>query len=264
MSVKCKSIIDKLNQLAPIDLAEDWDNIGLLIGDAEANISKILVALDATDSVIEEAIQKDVDLIITHHPVIFKGLKQINTQTVIGNKVIKLISHNISLFSAHTNLDSAKEGISTILADRLKLKDSNVLVPSDTNESNCGIGRIGFVDKISLVDFCEVIKSSFELNYIRVVGDLNKTVNKIAVSPGSSMEYSSIAYKQGADVFITGDIKYHDAQDFKEKGMVLIDAGHFGTEHMIVSVLTYKIKEWFENNVKIFTSECDVDPFIIV
>jgi dinuclear metal center YbgI/SA1388 family protein len=265
MSIKLSSIIDKLNQLAPNELAEAWDNVGLLVGDKEANINKVLVALDATDLVIEEAISKDVDLIITHHPVIFKGIKQINTQSVVGNKVIKLITNNISLFSAHTNLDSAKEGISTILADRLQLKDCNVLAPSNcSSECSCGIGRIGYIDKILLNDLCKVVKSSFGLNNVKVVGDLNKIVTKVAVSPGSSMEYADIAYKQGADVFITGDIKYHDAQDYKEKGVALIDAGHFGTEHMIVQELMEKLQKWFGNNIEIINAKSDVDPFIIV
>lgn len=264
MSIKCIKIIEKFDEIASPRLAENWDNVGLLVGDSNANISKILVSLDATDEVIDEAVNNHVDMIITHHPIIFKGIKKINTDTVLGKKIIKLIKNDICFFCAHTNLDSASEGLSTLLANKLEIKDSKILVPSINNDemNSCGIGRIGTINEMTLDKLCYYVKDKLELESLRVIGDLDKRIKTVSVSPGSSMEFAKEAYKMGADVFITGDIKYHDAQEFEEKGMALIDAGHFGTENIVVPMFEHYLEDCFGNDIEIISSTKSKDPFV--
>lgn len=264
MSVKCDKIINKLEELAPPRLAESWDNVGLLVGDSNMPINKILVSLDATSDVVDEAIDNEVDMIVTHHPMIFKGIKHVNTSTVIGRKLIKLIKNDICVYSAHTNLDSASEGLSVLLANRLRLSNGDILEPNKNFDIlGCGTGRIGYLEEMTLEQLSYYVKDNLDLQSVRVIGDLQKKIKKVAVSPGSSMEFAETAYKNGADVYITGDIKYHDAIDYKEKGMALIDAGHFGTENIVLSMFEQYIKECFGEQVQIITSKINRDPFTI-
>lgn len=265
MSVRCIEIVNKLKELAPPKLAENWDNVGLLVGDSNAEINKILISLDATKEVVDEAVDKKVDMILTHHPIIFKGVKNINTSSVLGRKIIKLIKNDICVYSAHTNLDAANEGLSTYLANMLQLEDSNILEPTNKFDilDQCGTGRIGYIEEMTLDELCNLVKDRLNLDRIRVIGDLKRKVKKIAVSPGSSMEFSETAYKKGADVYVTGDIKYHDAQEYREKGMALIDAGHFGTENIVISMFHDYIVEYFDDKLEIIASTVNSDPFIL-
>ena len=265
MSVKCIDIIKKIEELAPRGLAESWDNVGLLVGDSNAEINKILVSLDATDGVVEEAIDKEVDMILTHHPIFLKGVKNINTTDVLGRKIIKLIKNDICVYSAHTNLDAANEGLSAYLGSRLQLEESEILEPTNNFDiiDQCGTGRIGYIEEMTLDKLCDLVKDVLRLPKVRLIGDPNRVVRRIAISPGSAMEFANIAYKQNADVYITGDIKYHDAQDYKERGMALIDAGHFGTENIVLDMFRDYINEHFQNKLEIITSKVNKDPFVI-
>ncbi|GMQ56367.1 Nif3-like dinuclear metal center hexameric protein [Vallitalea sediminicola] len=265
MSVKCEEIINKLEELAPPKLAESWDNVGLLVGDSNQAIDKVLISLDATKDVVDEAINNKVDMIITHHPIIFKGVKHVNTSTVIGRKLIKLIKNDICVYSAHTNLDSASEGLSVLLADKLQLNDSDILESNNNFDvlDLCGTGRIGYLEEMTLEELSYYVKEMLNIKSVRVIGSLDKKIKKVAVSPGSSMEFADTAYKNGADVYITGDIKYHDAVEYKEKGMALIDAGHFGTENIVLPMFTQYIRQCFGDHLEIITSKINKDPFII-
>ncbi len=259
MSVTCNDITKKLNELAPANLADSWDNVGFLIGDEQAIVRKVLVALDATYAVVQEAINKQVDMIITHHPMIMNGLKQVNKSTIAGKKVMGLIENHISLYSAHTNLDGAKEGLSTFLGHQLAITNSRILSPI-TEE--CGTGQIGELEPMTLDELCQYVKGKLQLDNVRLVGDPQRVVRKIALSPGSSMYFAPLARAAGAEVFITGDVKYHDAQEYREMGLALIDAGHYGTEHIVVKMLRDLIKKWF-SDVEVITANQDTDPFLI-
>lgn len=260
MSITCKEITDKLNELAPAHLADSWDNVGFLIGNEEAEVKKVLVALDATLDVVQEAVRLGAQMIVTHHPMMLEGLKQINSSTIVGQKVMQLVENGIALYSAHTNLDGAKEGLSTLLGHTLELKNRDIL--KEIGEDG-GIGQIGELESMSLRKLCHYIKDKLGISHLRLVGDPERVVSKIATSPGSSMYFAPMAYEAGAEVFITGDLKYHDAQDYKEKGMALIDAGHYGTEHIVVYMLADLLKEWFEGLEVIIAKE-DVDPFRVL
>lgn len=275
MSIKCINIINKIEELAPKRLAYEWDNVGLLIGDYNQNIKKVLISLDASQSVIKEAIEKNVDLIITHHPMIFKGIKQINTSSIVGEKVIKLIKNNISLYTAHTNLDAANSGVSDILAEKLKLHNSKILnITSkeslynnklDRVAEEIGIGRVGELEEeMTLGAFVQSVKEQLELDNVRVVGNLSEKIKKVAVSPGSSMGFVKDAIEAKADVYVTGDIKYHEAFDMLEAGMPLIDAGHFGTENILLPEIKEYLDKHFGKDIEVNLSQVNKDPFTII
>lgn len=268
MSVKCKRIIEELNKLAPEHLAEDWDNVGLIIGDVEQEISKILIALDAIPEVIDEAIENKVDLIITHHPFIFQAIKTIRTDNSLGKSIYNLIKNNIAVYSAHTNLDIAYGGINDVLAQLLEL--DNICILSEfyseecSNEKKYGMGRVGTVKTTSTLDeYARFVKDKLGLSNIRIVGQPNLKVNRVALTTGSGISYIHEAVNKNADVYITGDVKFHDAQKALQSGIAIIDAGHYGTENIIVPVIKRYLQKIQEQDTEldIILSKVNGDPF---
>lgn len=266
MSVKCVDIINIMEELAPIKLAEAWDNPGLLAGNPEAEVKKILVALDATEEVINEAITIGADIIVTHHPVLFSAIKSVTTQNPIGIKLYKLIQNNIGVYSAHTNLDVAFGGTNDVLAEMAGLENIKVLSPTFTDENGkCfGIGRIGEVNKTTFLEFSERLKHKLDLDCLRVVGDLNKIIKTVGLCTGSGFEYMEEAYSLGADVYITADLRFHEAQKALDMGMCIIDATHYASENIIVPVICRHLnKRISEKNMsaEVFESKVDGQTF---
>lgn len=339
MPVKCQTIINYLDQLAPRNLAEQWDNVGLQIGDRTLEIKGILVALDLDPQVVEEALALGANLIITHHPVIFKPLNNIRADSPQGKMLLNIIKNDISVYCAHTNLDSAGQGVNQVLAELLRLENIKVLNPDKFenlfklvfyvpeshlepvrkaitvagagwigNYSDCtfavkgigtfkaaqgstpfigevgvleqtpefrletivtekqvnkvvkaavdahpyeeaaydvypltnrssqlGLGRLGDLPApVSLKDFMDIVKNSLNISTVKYTGDSQALVHKIAVCGGSGASLIHKSVFSGADVLLTGDVKYHEAQEAKALGLNLIDAGHFATEYPIV------------------------------
>lgn len=262
MSIKCRRIIEELNKLAPEYLAEEWDNVGLMVGDMEQEVRKVLVALDAIPEVIEEAIQEKVDLIITHHPFILKPLKSIRKDMSMGKRVYDLIQNNIGLYSAHTNLDIAFGGTNDTLANLLELENISILKEMDTY----GMGRIGILKKTyTLEEYAKFIQNKLELSNIRIIGRSEHIINTVALTTGSGMSYIQDAVNKKADVYITGDVKFHDAQKARELGIALIDAGHYGTENIIVPVIKRHLEKINKEDARleIITSKINGEPFIV-
>lgn len=269
MVVSCIDIIECMNEIAPICLAESWDNVGLLVGDKNSTVKKILVALDALNPVIDEAIAIGADLIITHHPIFLKGLSKINSDTLEG-KIYKLIKNNISVYSAHTNFDCAEGGTNDILAKLLSLQNIEILEQTYTINVGSqtkiyGIGRIGLLDKqITLLEFSKFVKQKLGLDNLNIVGDLSKPIKKVALCTGSGSEYLNTAIAKKADVYISGDIKYHIANDAKEIGIALIDGTHYATENIAMPVLKdylqqkAQLQNW---EIEFFNSKLNIQPF---
>lgn len=362
-----KSFIKKVEQKYPLGLAYDWDNVGLLVGDFDMDIKKVLVVLEANEKVIDEAISKDVDLIVTHHPFIFKKMNKINTSDLKGKLIHKLIKNDIALYSMHTNFDIAFEGLNDYFMEIIGLEDTKVLditssevlyklvvyVPTTHvekvkeslsksgaghigNYSNCsfstqgignfkplegtnpyigqigevesvaevkietivpqrvlggvinsmlnahpyeevaydiyklenkgkiyGLGRIGKLDSaINLKELCNNIKKKLNMSHTRVVGDLNSSIKKVAVVTGSGADMIKKAQRSGADVIITGDVKYHDAQDALDIGMNVIDCGHFDTEDIFKDVMERFLCNIDE--IEVIKSEIYLNPFITI
>ena len=216
-------VVEILEELVPPQLAEDWDNVGLMVGRMDHPVKKILFALDFTAEVLEQAIKQKTDLIITHHPAIFTKLKSIRDNDWQSNLLMGAIEHGIAVYSAHTNLDCVGTGVNHVLARRLMLEDLDVL-----DDSN-GLGRIGTSSITSLEDFAALIKKRLKADYV-VVGNAGKKVRRVAVCGGAGSDLIDLALAKGADTLVTGDVKYHSAQKAVFSGLNIIDAGHQATE----------------------------------
>lgn len=365
--MKLKSLIKRIENKYPLDLAYEWDNVGLLIGDIDMDIKKVLVTLEANEKVIDEAINNNIDLIITHHPFIFKKMNKINTLDFKGRLIHKLIKNDIAIYSMHTNFDIANEGLNDYFLEvmgfeNLKILDSTknetlyklaVYVPNShvekvkqsLSKSGCGhignysdcsfsvegignfkplegtnpfIGEQGLIESvnetkietivsqkylggaissminahpyeevaydiyklenkgktfglgrlsklensITLGELSNKIKEKLDMKHIRIVGDINTTINKLAIVTGSGADMVKKAHKQGAQVLITGDVKYHDAQDALDMGMCIIDCGHFETENIFKDVMERFMISIEDIDVE--ASAIDLNPFTII
>lgn len=230
-----------LEEKAPFQLQCDWDNSGLLVGRTDAEVSKVLVALDITQPVVQEAVMQGVQLIVAHHPVIFGRAKSVTDQTAAGQVVLTLAEHHIAAICAHTNLDAVEGGVNDVLALKLGLTGIGQLHQDglDNRGRPVGIGRVGYVPEQSLYDFALAVKGLLGANGLRLV-EGNRPVYKVAVGGGACAGMMDKVLAQGCDTFVTADVKYHDFLDAKAEGLNLIDAGHFPTENMVCSVL----KDW--------------------
>lgn len=362
-------VFKMMEEWAPKHLAYDWDNVGLQIGSYSQQVKKVMITLDVVEAVVDEAIEKNVDLIISHHPMLFKPLRQINTDTHRGRMVKKLLANNISVYASHTNLDAATGGVNDLLAEPLNLKSTEVLVNTHHEElfkiavfvpvshmedvldafnktkaghignySHCtfqtkgqgtfkplegtdpfigsqdklekveeikietivsheilstsineminahpyeevaydiyplknqgesfGLGRIGHLsEKVTLKAFTEHVKKVYDVPSVRVIGDLAKEVKKVAILGGSGEKYFPIAKKKGADVYITGDMTFHAAQDAEYMGLSVIDPGHHIEKVMKQGTRDYLEEKLNLGDVEIMISEISTEPFKFV
>lgn len=235
-----------LDEKAPFSLQEGFDNAGFLVGRKDAAVSKILVALDITEQVAAEAAEQGAHLIVSHHPVIFEGIRSVTDQTGNGRILLFLIEHGIAAICAHTNLDAVDGGVNDILARRLGLTGVGQLKQSGVDRQGrpYGIGRVGYVPEQPLYGFAMAVKRLLGANGLRLV-DGGKPVHKVAVGGGACAGMMGDALIQGCDTFITSDVKYNSFLDARTSGMNLIDAGHFPTEDVIVPVLRDWLAERF-------------------
>ncbi|TYQ15560.1 UNVERIFIED_CONTAM: dinuclear metal center YbgI/SA1388 family protein [Acetivibrio alkalicellulosi] len=367
MSIRFKDIIKFMEIYAPSNLAEDYDNVGLIIGGRDNEIKRIMVCLDVTTKVVDKAVEKSINLIISHHPLIFKGLKRINEDDIKGEIIHKLIKNNIGVYCAHTNLDVADGGINEYLAKTLELSDIKnlknykteslykvvVFVPEESvdlvrqsmsskgagwigNYSDCtfmtkgtgtfnplegsnpyigskhklehveeirletivpknklngvinamikahpyeevaydvyqlnmdgksyGFGKIGMLkEPISFHDFIKSVKEKLDIKNLRVIGRVEKDIEKVAVFCGSYDEGLNHMVKSKADILVTGDVKYHNAMDMVQMEMCVIDAGHFNTEKIVVPMLVDVLSKEF-SQIDIMSNNVEEDPFKI-
>ncbi|MGM0507948.1 MAG: Nif3-like dinuclear metal center hexameric protein [Fusobacteriota bacterium] len=246
-------IIKKLEKKFPRYLKEDWDNVGLLVGENNLEIKKMQISLDLNKKVIQNAIDKKIDMIITHHPFIFKGIKTVTNQTRIGKNIIKLIKNNIAVYTLHTNLDSAKDGLNDYIVEKLGVKESESLIQNEVDENSLygGIGRIYNLETgMKITEYAKKIKKNLKIKNIRVIMDEDKKIKKIGLINGSGMSYVNNMKKAGVDLFITGDIKYHEAFDSLEAGLPLIDIGHYESEVFFSEIIKREISE--DEDIEIF------------
>jgi len=248
-----------LEKLAPNSMKMDWDNVGLLCGSRTKEVRKILVALDPFESVCKEAAALGVDLLITHHPLIFQPVKAITDDISIGRAILTLIKNDIGAINAHTNLDCAPGGVNDVLAQALGLRDIQVIAPSgvDENGNPWGLLRQGTVETQSLAQFLGYIKTALHCSGLKYV-DGGKPVFRVAVGGGACAGEFRDAVNSGCDTFVTADVKYNQFWDAKELGLNLIDAGHFHTENPVCSVLAEKLQAAFPE-VTVILSENHTD-----
>jgi len=257
-----KRIIKNLEQLAPLSLAEPWDNTGLLIGRSNHEVKSVFLALDATEKVIDTAISLRADMLVTHHPLIFTEIKNILDDDFIGKRIIRLIENNINYYTMHTNFDIAVMGKHA--AKLLDLRQCEVLDVTQPNlPAPMGFGCTGQLgEPMSLRACAEWVKEAFSIPNVTIFGDLDAVVRQVSVSPGSGKGMSNAALKQASDVLITGDIGHHEGIDAVAQGIFLIDAGHHGVEHIFVDYM----KDYFKDNwqkIKVYTEE-NFSPFTVI
>ncbi|MCT4585418.1 MAG: Nif3-like dinuclear metal center hexameric protein [Peptostreptococcaceae bacterium] len=364
--MKLVDIIKLIEKDYPLDLCYSWDNSGLLIGDKNFEIKKIMTTLEITKDVVAEAIENDIDLIISHHPFIFKGLKKVTTDSIKGDLIYKLIKNDISVYSAHTNFDIAKNGLNDYIMNKLDIINTKIidktkveklfklctyipkndfqsvkeellnvndlkignyektsfrvdgigsfmgnedssptigeknnleevkefkfemmireesiskvinqlkkihpyeevaydLIPlaNSFDEYTFGLGKVGRLkEEYKLKDFINKIKDILKIENVRFVGNDNLKIKKVGVITGSGSEFAYKAKSMGADIFITGDLKYHEAQDAKEANINILDVGHFGSEHIFMEILKDYLEEKLD--LKIVKSNTNQNPF---
>ncbi len=251
-------IIQQLDRLAPRSAALDWDNVGLLVGSEDWDVKNIYVALDATEEVIEHAISQKADLIVTHHPMIFSSMKQVTDQDLTGRRIMKLLENHIALFAMHTNFDIYKMGE---LADsRLGLTNT---VPLEVIEGDRGLGSVGDLkEEMTLFSFAEFVRDSFGLTNVKVFGPAAGVIHRVAMLPGSGKSEIPLAIEAGADLLITGDIDHHSGIDAVQEGLSIIDAGHYGIEHIFMEYMEPYLAS-LGNDLTVFR-EPMAEPFYIV
>ena len=236
----CRDIMKLIETTYPKHAALEWDNVGLLAGRMDKEVRKIYVALDATDEVIAAAISQGADMLITHHPLLFAPLKQITDEHFIGSRVVKLLQHDISYYAMHTNYDVL--GMAELSAALMGLDDTAVLEVTDAEQMQ-GFGRVGVLPKeMNLKECCELVKKVFRLDGVKVFGDMNKIIRRVAISPGSGKHMTDLALSKGADVFVTAEIDHHEGIDAVAQGMPVIDAGHYGLEHIFIDDISEYLK----------------------
>ena len=230
----CKEIVQVIEAAYPREAALDFDNVGLLAGRTEKEVERVYIALDATDAVIDRAVEAGADMLITHHPLIFSPLKKVTDEDFVSRRVVKLLQNDISYYAMHTNYDVL--GMAELAEKILGIRDSEVLdITMEKDGKQEGIGRIGELEKpMTLEECCVYVKHKLNLGSLKVFGDMQAEVSRLAISPGSGKTAIAAAIAKGADVLVTGDIGHHDGLDAVEQGLAVIDAGHYGTEYIFI------------------------------
>ncbi|MBQ9968047.1 MAG: Nif3-like dinuclear metal center hexameric protein [Oscillospiraceae bacterium] len=252
-----QNILDYLQTFAPTYMKYDWDNVGLLCGSRQKEVKKILVALDPFMDVCQEAAAVGADLIVTHHPLIFRPCKAVTDDDHVGKSILFLLSHGIAAVNAHTNLDCAPGGVNDVLAKTLGLSDIEMIDPIG---ENYGLLRKGSIAPHSLETFMAHVKEKLGTPVLRYV-DAGREVRCVAVGGGSCGDEFEAAYRAGCDTLVTADVKYNHFWDAKELGINLIDAGHYYTENPITAVLAEKLRTAFPEAEVILSAHKDCMQF---
>lgn len=258
--ITVENIMGVMNRIAPKKFAEEWDNPGLLAGSPNAEVTKIFICLDVSYEVIQAAKNFGAQLIITHHPLIFHAIKNIRTDLPLGRKISALIKNDIAVFAAHTNLDSAIGGVNDVLAEKIGLVDVKMF-----GDEEISLGRIGRLSEpVTIEKFAAHIKKVLHAENIRMIRAGNFLISKVGICGGAGADIIQKAKFFGADAFVTGDVKYHEAQSAIENKIHVIDAGHFATEFPIVHALAEILKIEFEKlnyNIEIAEDNFSQDFF---
>ena len=251
--MKIKEITSYLESFAPLSYQESYDNSGLIIGNPNEEIKKILICLDSTEEIMDEAIKENCNLVIAHHPVLFKGLKKITGKNYVEKTIIKAIKNDIAIYAIHTNLDNVLvHGVNEKIASRLGLSDIQILKPKSNTNLNIGSGLVGFLpNKLNVNEFLIHVKHSLNTNLIKYTKSFNGEIGKVALCGGSGSFLLQEAMFQNADAFISADFKYHDFFETNDQTIIL-DIGHFESEQHTIGLIFDLISKKFTN----FASHC--------
>jgi len=256
--VLLRAIINSIESVAPRSAQEEWDNSGMQVGDTGRDISSVLLTTDITEDVVSESIMLGCELIISHHPLLFHGLKQVCGQTPQARIVEMAIKHNIAIYSAHTNLDSVPGGINTRLADKLGLAEQRILSSTSRDlEVSTGLGVIGRLPQpMPYLDFITQVRDILQCSYVRYTRPAKELIQTVALCGGSGAEFIGEAIAQGADVYLTADCKYHEFQDADGR-IGLIDIDHWYSERHARDIFRDILQPL---GVRCFISKADRSP----
>ena len=254
--MKVRDIIQVIESFAPLSIQEKWDNSGLCIGSQDAEVTSVLLGLDCTPELVDEAIECGADMIVTHHPLIFSGLKKINSEDPVGEAVVKAIRAGIAVYAAHTNADKVIEGVSGAMAARLSLTDVEVL---DEDGEGTGLGAVGNLpEPMDATEAIAYVKERFGLKVMKASRPLTEKISRVALCGGSGGSLIGAALRSGAQLYISGDISYHNF--FTPKGFMLMDIGHYESEKEIVDILFSLIKKNFPTFAVRITQNINSNP----
>lgn len=229
MRLKVKDIAHAIEQVAPLRYQESYDNAGIQVGDPEAEVTGVLLCTDVTLAVIDEAISCGYNMLVSHHPLIFQGLKKLAGRDSVERMVAHAIKHDINVYSAHTNMDNAPSGVSHHMAAKLGMTDVMVLEAHDDDGVPVGSGVIGTMTPMPVIDLLRRVKQTFGVEAVRYSGDVDAEASRVALCGGAGAFLIDRARQAGAQVFVTGDVRYHDF--FKaDEGIVIADIGHYESE----------------------------------
>ena len=254
--LKIRDICEALNAFAPFETCEKWDNSGLLAGSAEMTVTGVHCALDLSRRVLKEASDSGANLIVTHHPILFGGRKNLREDDEEGAMLCELVRNHIALIACHTNFDKANGGVNDILAEKLGLTD---VAPIEGDEE--GYLRMGTMDAETLADFAKQVRATLG-DAVRVYGSHDAEIRKVAVCGGAGGEFAAIAKAAGADAYVTGEMRYHDSLDLAQAGFATLHCGHDATEKLAVEKLADIVKaKAAEAGAEIRVTESSIDSF---
>lgn len=264
MAMKLEELTGIMDDIAPVCTQESWDNSGIQLAAGPLEIHRVLTSLEITAGVIEEAAEESIDLIVTHHPLIFGGLKSVDYRDMIGSYIVKLLNLGISVYSSHTPFDKAVGGNNDFLAHQIGLQNVTGFHTADGFNM---IGRTGLLpEPVTLVSMLDLLaeKLNMDPEQIRAVGRPDFLITRAGICTGAGADLMELAAENGCQLFITGDLKYHDAQRAKALGISVIDAGHYGTEKSFAENFAAQLKEKIGESIEILQSNVDIDPFEMI
>ena len=241
MEYKVKDVTKVIEEFAPLSIQEGWDNSGLCIGSPDAPVTSVLLGLDCTSELVDEAIECGADMIVTHHPLIFSGLKKISPEDQVGEAVIKAVKAGISIYAAHTSADKVMAGVSGAMAARLGLQNVSIL---DEDGDGTGLGVVGDLPQpLSADEAVALVKERFCLKAMRTSRPIEEKISRVAMCGGSGGSLIKAAAASGAQLYISGDISYHNF--FTREGFMIMDIGHYESEIEIVDILFSLLRKNF-------------------
>lgn len=269
------NVTELIEDAVPVSLQESWDNSGLLIGFPEKHVKKVITCLEITEAVADEAVAAGADMIVSHHPLIFSGIRKLSYDSSEDRAVMKLVSNGISVYSCHTPFDKVRGGNNDIIAERLglssvkNLRGDDVVSPSKMaeNRDEADIGRTGrFRKPLTYVQAIELAANQLNMSIrqLRACGDLNTEITSVGICTGAGADMAEMAVDAGCQLFITGDVKYHEAQVAAARGICLLDAGHYGTEKFFAQAMRELLEKKLAGKAEVVESAVNIDPFNIL
>ncbi len=255
--VELNKIIGFLNSFAPDCLAEDYDNVGLLVGNTNKEIHRVLITLDADEAVAKDAVDKGCELVISHHPLIFKPLKRVVDDDSTARAVIELVKNDVALISVHTNFDGVKSGLCDLFLDKIADTENRCAIEGDSDN---GSGRMAQMKNTTpLCEILQKVKEVFLVDNLRYVGSPKKKASKIAVCNGGGADFIYAAKAAACDLYISGDFKYHHARFAYENDMALIEVPHYNAEIMFCEYIKELLENEFGNDIEISITDKNIN-----